>query len=301
MTQPEISMQIVGGSFAILSAALWAIAAILWMKLGKDVSALGMNLGKALVALVCLTIGFCFVGFPTASTSAWLILGLSGIIGISIGDTTYFAALMRLGPRKLLVLTTLTPLFASLLAILFLQERPNRQWAAGAVLCVGGVAWVIRERLAKGEDRGSWRAGVWLGLLTVACDTAGTILSKVGMEGMDSQGPMDATFIRLSFGAIGLIVYGLVRRDLGSWLTPLKAPKLLGVLIAASIIGTFLGIWLSLAALWYTNVTVASILNSTSPLFILPLAFIFMKERITLRAVIGAIVAVVGVALVMTS
>jgi drug/metabolite transporter (DMT)-like permease len=42
---------------------------------------------------------------------------------------------------------------------------------------------------------------------------------------------------------------------------------------------------------------VATTLNSTSPLFVLPLAALWMKERITVNAVVGAVIAVSGVAL----
>lgn len=299
MTEATTSGHLVGGAFALTSAALWAAASILWTRLGKDVSPFGMNLGKGLIALVCLGVGFLFTGFPQADFRAWVILGASGLIGISLGDTTYFAALLRLGPRRMLVVTTLTPLLASVLAIAFLGEVPTWRWALGAALCIGGVTEVLRERLPDGADRGSWRAGIGLGLLTVACDAVGTVMSKVGMADMDSQGPMDATFIRVLFGVVGLVIYGLVGFRIASWLAPFRAPRLFGVLILASVTGTFLGIWFALAALWHTDVKLASILNSTSPLFILPLAVIFLKERLTLRSVAGAFVAVAGVAVLL--
>lgn len=293
------SAQFVGGSFALASAALWAAASILWIRLGKDVSPIGMNLGKGLFALVCLGVGFVFLGFPSADPFAWTILGLSGIIGISIGDTTYFAALMRLGPRRILALTTLTPLATSGLAILVLGESPTLQWVVGAALCLSGVGLVLRERLPK-ETTGSWKAGVWLGLLTVACDGIGQILSKIGMQGMDSQGPMDATFIRLTFGVAGLLVFGLHRFRVRQWLAPFRSPRLVVVLLIASFVGTFLGIWFSLAALHYSDVTFATVLNSTNPLFILPMAALFLGERITWRAVLGVVVAIGGVAVLLS-
>ncbi|MBM4398325.1 MAG: DMT family transporter [Deltaproteobacteria bacterium] len=292
--------EVAGGAFALLSAAMWAVASVLWARLGLTVSPQGMNLGKGIVALAFLCAGFAFTGFPDADPRAWAILSLSGVVGIAAGDTAYLAALMRLGPRRMLVLTTLVPLAASLLAIVFLGERPGPRWAIGAALCVGGVAIVLRERLPADADRGSWRAGVLLGVVTVACEASGIFLSKVGVEGLGSGGHFGATFIRLLAAVVVLAAVGLPGLRVARWLAPLRPARSLGTLVVASFVGTFLGIWLSMAALAYTDVAVASVLNSTSPLFVLPIWAIVSGERPSGPAVLGAIAAVAGVAVLMT-
>ena len=66
-------------------------------------------------------------------------------------------------------------------------------------------------------------------------------------------------------------------------------------LLIAAVIGAFLGTWLSIIALKYTHAAVAATLNSTSPLFILPLAVLMLKERISSREILGALIAVSGV------
>lgn len=301
MEQSTLSMHFIGGSFALSAAALWAGAAILWKKLGSEVNAFGMNLGKGLVSLACLGIMFAFLGLPSMPAKAWLLLGLSGIIGITIGDTAYFAALIKLGPRRILVLTTLTPLLSSVMAMILLGERPNLQWAAGTVLTLGGITWVLYERLPKEITTGSWREGIWLGVLAAMCEAIGNILTKLGLEGTATSGWRDGTFIRILFATLALGLYGLATGKLKSWMGPFRKPKLIGVLIIASIVGTFLGILFATASFWYTHVTLASILKSTSPIFIIPLAFIFLKEKITWRAVLGSGMAVAGVILLMTA
>ena len=60
---------------------------------------------------------------------------------------------------------------------------------------------------------------------------------------------------------------------------------------------TFGGFWLSLVAIRYADVSIASTLNSTEPLFVLPLAAFFLKERISFRAVLGSVATVAGIAL----
>jgi len=41
---------------------------------------------------------------------------------------------------------------------------------------------------------------------------------------------------------------------------------------------------------------VANTLNSTEPLFVLPLAVIFLKEKVTLLTIFGTLVATAGIA-----
>ena len=61
-------------------------------------------------------------------------------------------------------------------------------------------------------------------------------------------------------------------------------------------IGTFLGIWLQQISLKYTAAGVAQTLFATSPLFVIPIV-IFTGERVSLRAILGAMLSLVGVGL----
>jgi drug/metabolite transporter (DMT)-like permease len=61
--------------------------------------------------------------------------------------------------------------------------------------------------------------------------------------------------------------------------------------------GPFLGVSLSLAAIQYTETGVASTIMSIVPVLIIPPAVLIFKEKVSLRAVLGAALAVAGVAL----
>jgi drug/metabolite transporter (DMT)-like permease len=71
----------------------------------------------------------------------------------------------------------------------------------------------------------------------------------------------------------------------------------IGLFIFSIGIITFGGFWLSLVAVKYVDVSIANTLNSTEPLFVLPLAAIFLKEKIAVKTFIGATIATAGVAL----
>ena len=297
MEDPGSTQHVIGGLFALGAAVCWASASILFSRLGKGgVSSLGMNLGKGLAALPCIVVALALTGWPAPDRS-WIWLAASGLVGITIGDTVFFRTLKRLGPRRTLLMTTLIPVCVALMSVGLLGERlPALGWV-GAALCSAGVTWTMWERMDVGASGGSWRGGLGYGLLTVVSCAAAVILAKVGLS---EASPMEATLVRLGAGVAGLLLLGLFRREVGSWLAPFRAPRLLGVLVIAAVVGTFLGIWFSMASLWYTTATVATVLGSMDPVFVLPLAALFAGEKVSFRAVLGALVAVAGVALLMT-
>jgi len=149
-----------GSAAALASAFLWAATALLWNKLGPELSPDAMNLGKGLCALVLFAATFVFTGFAPAAPRDWLILGLSGLLGVAAGDTLFFLSLRRLGPRRALLLTTLIPVLVALGARAFLGERIAPTGVLGICLCAGGVAWVMYERLPIAQDRGGRPFGV---------------------------------------------------------------------------------------------------------------------------------------------
>jgi drug/metabolite transporter (DMT)-like permease len=139
-----------------------------------------------------------------------------------------------------------------------------------------------------------WRAGLIFAALFVLANAGGIILTKVGVENAPA---LEATFFRTAWAVAGLAFWGLITRDLLRWYIPLRNGRLLVLLLFAGFVGAFLGTWLSVIALKLTHASVAAALNSTSPLFVLPLALLMLKERITFQGVIGATVAVGGIGL----
>jgi drug/metabolite transporter (DMT)-like permease len=297
--EPTTYNHFLGGLFALSAGACWAVASIFFSVLGRHASSLAMNFGKGVVALICLLGAMLFAGFGSADPRGWLLLSLSGLAGITLGDTTFFHTLARLGPRRTLLLTTLIPVLVAVLSFLFLGERLGVRAWGGAALCVAGVSWTMWERNVRGSgpDRGSWRQGLGYGLITISACAVAVILTKVGLG---TVRPLDATFIRLLAGTGGLALLGVTRGEVGGWVKSFNTPRLLGLLLLASVVGTFFGIWMSNLALYYTSATVATVLGATDPLFVLPLAALLLGERVSSRSVLGAAVAVAGVALLLT-
>jgi drug/metabolite transporter (DMT)-like permease len=71
----------------------------------------------------------------------------------------------------------------------------------------------------------------------------------------------------------------------------------MGHTAAAAFIGPFLGVTLSMVAVTYTETGIAQTLMSLMPVLIIPLVWIVHKQRTSWRGMLGAVIAVIGVAI----
>ncbi len=297
---PALALTLAGGLAALGSAAAWAVGSILFRRIGEEASPLGMNLVKGVIGLAMLGAVLALTGIEPVDARSLALLSASGLVGIALGDTFFFMALVRLEPRLTLLLATVGQVFTVLLALALLGERPALLAWPGMALVLGGVTWVMRERLPDDEPdlRRQRRLGVIYGLAASVCMSAGILLAKLGVAEVSA---LQGTFLRLAAGVAGLVVFGVVTRQLVGWVGPFRDRKLVRSMVLAVVVIMFGGFYLSLLALKLTDASVASVLNATEPLFILPLAALVLRERISARAGAGAAVAVAGVAMVLWS
>jgi len=289
------NQQIFYGLAALVSAASWALGGVLWRKIGEEISPFSINLSKGIIGGLYLIIALLVIGVEPVNLRAFLFLGISGLLGITLGDTFFFISLTHLGPRLTSLMGTLIPVFIALSAVIFLGERPSFWNWAGIFLAVSGVTWVLRERLPVNEIVKNKSLGIKYRLLSIICMTAGVIFAKIGVKSVPA---MQATLIRLFWGVIGLVLWGCLNRQIKSWIIPFKNLHLLKNVSFVVFITVFGGFWLSLLALKYMDASIASTLNSMAPLFILPMAAIALKEKISIKAILGAAIAVGGVVLI---
>lgn len=319
----------VGEGAALLAAFLWAAATLMFGKLGKQLTPLVLNIVKGgfAIALMLITLLIQASLFPESSyltdlpTRSTVYLVISGALGIGLGDTAYFSAINTLGARRALLLETLAPPIAAVLAWIFLAERLSPTAAMGIMLTLIGIAWVISERV-PGSSIQSTNAGLKVALLATFAQAAGAVLSRAALA-ETSVSPLWSGLIRLSAGLAFMLLLSVihprylvdaeptVRKPLpvgraflgpGAPVSPrwsqgiksLKSPQLLGGVFIASLFGTYLGIWLQQTALKYTATGIAQALLATSPLFVLPMSAL-LGDRISWRSVCGVGIALCGV------
>lgn len=289
---------------SIGSAAAWAIASILFARLSGRFDPLVVNAGKCILGLACFGIVVLFRGtwveiLSLSASTVW-ILALSAVIGLALGDTAFFRSLALLGARRALLMTSLVPPLTALLGVVFLHEPLTLGLCLGMACTIGGVSWVISERTAERDDSGAGlslsalRAGVFWGVLAQLAQAIGAIMTKLSADGVSA---LAVSVVRLSFGVLALIVLivvtGRTRKMASLWTERDARARLL----VATFLGTFVGIWLMTIGFLRAPVGVAATLQSLSPIFVLPMAALLLKERISPRAIAGAMVAIAGIAL----
>lgn len=291
------------GEIAALTAALlWAIASLIYARLGKRLPPIWLNLIKSSLAIgmILLTLVLRQDAPDAISHLNLSVLALSGAIGIGLGDSVFFESLVCLGARRALLLEAIAPPLSALMAVLFLQEQlPFSAWL-GIFCTVAGVAWVVVERTpAHLQGQLQIKRGIILGLIAALSQASGAVLSRSALAATDVS-PLWSSLIRLAGGVLVLLVCLVGRRASWQALQPLQSRSFLLGLTLAAFAGTYLGIWLQQTALKYTATGIAQALTATSPLFIIPIAMA-TGEAVSLRAMLGALIALGGIWLLFSS
>jgi drug/metabolite transporter (DMT)-like permease len=234
--------------------------------------------------------------WPTWATVPQLgILSLSGIIGFVFGDASFFRALVILGPGRAALLASTTPIFTTLLAWPVLGEVPGHLALLGMTLTLCGVAWVLyqREHQNQASIEGSLATGIIAGILGAFGQAGGYVLSKMALR--TGIGPLSATVVRIAAAAVVLWVMAALQGETKMTLGALRDRT--GALLTAggAFCGPFLGVTLSLAAVQHVEAGVAASIIAFNPVLTLLISSRFHGERVTLRTMAGALVAVAGV------
>lgn len=300
--------QFTGEIIAFATAFCWTVGSQLFEAAGKRAGSAAVNLARMAFAAVFFCTTLLIVrgqaiplDFPLRS---WGWLGLSGFIGFTFGDMCLFRAFVLIGPRISMLVMSLSAPVTALIGWLTLGEVYSPLQWFGIAVTVTGVSMVVLERHG---DRGLVNGrrvktitfhGVLMAFLGMIGQAVGYVLSKVGMmNGAEMLDPVQATFIRVIAGTIGVVAVFSV---LGWW-PKLRAfrhdARAVALSFGGAFMGPFLGVALSLAALHYTSAGVASTIMALTPVMLIPFAYFLHKEHVSLRALAGTLIAFAGVAL----
>lgn len=283
-----------GEGAALGAACLWAVSSVIYGSLGREIPPMHLNLLKGAIAitLLGLTLLVRGISLPAMTTTNLCLLLLSGSIGIGLGDTAFFASLNCLGARRALLMETLAPPITAILALIFLQERLKASTWVGILLTVVGVAWVVTERVPASAGRPvHLRKGIIFGIIAAISLAIGGILARAAIANT-SISPLWAALLRIVAGVVSLLPWLRIQHNYFARKQPLRVFAKIGF---AAFMGTYLGIWLQQTAIKFTEVGIALTLTNTAPLFILPIAA-FSKEKPSIRAILGAGIAISGIA-----
>lgn len=289
-----------GEMAALLVAAFWTITALSFEVASKRVGSLAVNILRLGFALVFLSVfSYFYRGFflPTdASPHAWLWLSLSGLVGFVFGDYFLFHSYTLISSRIAMLIMTFVPPVTALIGWLVLGERMILQHILGMVLTVSGIGITI---FSRNSESGKLHMhyplkGIIYAFLGVLGQAGGLVLSKLGMGEYD---PFASTQIRIIAGFIGFGLIFALTGKAGLIRNAFKNRKAMLGITSGSFFGPFLGVSFSLVAIQHTNTGNAATLMAIVPILIIPPAAYFLKQKIRLLDIIGAVISVGGVIL----
>jgi drug/metabolite transporter (DMT)-like permease len=289
------------GEFAALTAAaIWAVSATLYSKMGQQIAPLTLNLTKGLLAIGYLIITMLLTGERLMIAPAqWWPLLFSGLIGIAWGDTCFFMALNSIGARLTLLINILSPVITALMASLYLGEQLALVNYLGIVLAVAGVAGVIFDRTQADQSPKNYWQGVFWAVLSALANSIASIFSRQAMLAGDLS-PTVTTLVRLLAGTVGILLLMLWGKSgskrLANNSSGFLDRKMWLRLALVAFFSTYLGISLQQAALKYTAAGIAQTVGSTSPLFVLVYDW-WQGAKISWRSILWAMVAIGGMSL----
>jgi drug/metabolite transporter (DMT)-like permease len=293
-------MPYLGEIAALATAVCWSLCSIAFTAAAKRIGPLQVNLYRLPMAIILIAVTYTFVFDDrniSLQSALWLVV--SGVIGLAIGDTFLFQAFVMIGSRLSMLLLSLTPPMTAILAYFFLGEIVSSIGIFGILMTIAGVSWVVAERTSDSfgrKVRVSWK-GIFFAVMAAVSQAVGLILAKKGL--IPEMNPLLAALIRILSAGVILWPFALL-------MGKVKSPRslfsndntALKMVIAGAILGPFLGVTLSLISVKYTDTGVAATLMSIVPVLMIPLVLVLEKEHPSWRAVLGAAIAVGGVALI---
>ena len=302
-------MTYLGELISIGVAFSWTATALLSEFGSKRMGNLTLNVLRMALALLFSLVFFGIVtGTPlpsgaSAEAAGWMLL--SGVVGYVIGDFCLFQCYIIIGSRYGQLFMTLAPLSAALMAWITLGQQMNTMSILAMMVTLFGIGISV---LGRGEHhKVSLKlplSGVLYAIGASVCQGVGLVLSKIGMDHYEAVSgmpdwlvPFSANFYRCVAGIVGFSLLLLLRGETHQLREALHDKKGLSIATATTIFGPFIGVGFSLMAVQYTAAGVASTLMAMTPVIILLPSYWLFREKITLRAVLGAVISVVGVSL----
>lgn len=290
---------------ALFTSVMWSVTSVQFTLAAREIGSQNLNRMRLLVAAVLLAVlhltlyGALMPG--PAEWRRWGWLGASGIVGLILGDSLLFRSFVLIGPRQAMLLMTVAPIIAALVAWVWLGETLVLAEIAAVVVTVSGIAWVVAERkrpnaledLKSSGDR-SYLVGILMALGGATGQALGLVLAKQGLS--EGYPALSATLIRMVVASATIWLIAAISGHARQTMTVARHATNRRYILGGAITGPTTGVWLSMIAVQHAPVGVASTLMALPPILLIPLTHWVFHERVSRRAVAGTVVALCGAA-----
>jgi drug/metabolite transporter (DMT)-like permease len=286
----------------------WTISTFVLAKLSRLVEPSVLNRAALffsiflLGSLVCVLDGLApWQLFTRPNSSNWIWLGLSGIIGKSIGDYCGFCSLRILGVRRRSLITTLGPGFTWLFGLIILNEKMNWLGIAAMLLTIISILLLINSTAEKEEVKkekfGLPLPGLLFGIAAAVLTGLAFILSKkTFIESGTNISAFHGTWIRILVAFSAIILVDIGRNKHPGFIKQFLHDKQKGILLFFTILfGSLLGLSFSLIAITRMNAASAYTIFSMLPVSVILVSVIVYKKKISMQSWFYSILAIAGV------
>jgi drug/metabolite transporter (DMT)-like permease len=293
---------ILGQLAALGTAVMWSLTAVFFSYSGRRVGSQVVNRSRLLFAFIFLSFAHLILQgtlFPwDAQPFRWFWFAISSILGLVLGDTFLFQAYVLIGPRLSMLLMSTVPIYSVIFGWLLFGEQISSVELAGILLAVSGIAWVVSEKRAQQTvvENKQYRKGIIFGLAGALGQVANLVTARYGLVG--GYPAISASIIRILIAMIILWLVAALTRQVRYTLEKWRDSKAFRAIVAGAFVGPFLGIWLSLIAVQNARLGIAATLMALPPILLIPIEYIAYRQRASRRAIVGTVVAILGVALI---
>ena len=287
-------MNLVAVGLAVGATLMWGLT-MLWMKLGVDRSNwrvfgfLRPWMGLPFIAAYAWATG----GFEFGSASlVWVGLA-GGLVNAFLGTALFYIALSKGSMHETNILANTSPFWGVVGAIAILGEPARWATFVAGVLVILGTVFLVRRRVAT-QERASRRPALAAALATgILWGITTTVPTKLCIDGGMSPATYQLLFtVSAAVGWSGLLLPSLLRGRIRI------ERKDLGYAFLSSFFGLFIGWVLWLAALGHADASALAPLNGLALLFATLLGVLVLRERLTVRILVGGAFTIAGVTLV---
>lgn len=287
-------------AIALSASVSWSFALIINKSLAASVGSLRMNTvrlwsGFVLVAALVWPLGLHEAAVRCPADHLMLLV-LSGIVALAVGDTVFIRSLhyiyvsqaFPVGQCAFLVMTVLA-------SILFLAEGYSWVNLFGGVLILAGLYLVSAYGRESGlmRLRSADRKGLLIAFAAALAWTAGAVILKFGLTQVNA---LFATAIRVLSAALALTLLHLLpsaSRSSGS-AARTGAVRLCWIALSG-VLGYGIGGVAYVMAMQRVGAGRTVLITSLTPVLVLILSVLLLKERPTRPAVVGTVICAVGV------
>lgn len=241
--------------------------------------------------------------FTLPTLGEWFWLGLSGIIGLTLGDYFAFTAYSILGSSRTSLFSTFAPVAALLLGMVILGESINGVGIIGMMISTGGIIWFIQSTQKSNDkaiDKSQVLKGITYAILGAVGQGLGLVCAKKGLNIIHDTGTdlsaVHATWIRMGIGTLAAYSIAVFKRNVWTELKIIASSKsIITPLLTGTFFGPVMGVSLSLFAASQIPVGIAQTIFSLLPITVMIAATISGREKINGPSIIAAVICMIGV------